>query len=160
MTIELKPPSADVVEALPKWALKEELSEYFRSWPPLQDWNRQDLIVQRLDWSYGIYEDGVLVGLCQLYYPNVVSKVVEMGMLIDLDSTKNRHAASDEAHRQMIEYIFNKMEYQKVVMRVLDHRKKLIERLKVFGYRQEGHLLRSVKYLGKLSNEVLLAYYK
>jgi RimJ/RimL family protein N-acetyltransferase len=160
MHIELKPPGPDLVEALPKWALKPELSEYFRSWPALQDWNRQDLIVQRLDWSYGIYEDGVLVGICQLYYPNLVSKTVEMGMLIDLDATKNRYDASDEAHRQMINYVFDKMEYQKVMMRVLDHRTKLIERLKAFGYKQEGHLIRSVKYEGKLRNEILLACYK
>ena len=158
--VELKTVNTELVDALPKWALKSELQEYFRSWPALQDWNRPDLVTQRLDWAYGIYEDGLLVGMAQLYYPNHVAKTVELGMLIDTELTKDRYKVSDEAHLQIVDYVFKRLEFQKISMRILANRDKLSSRLQAFGYKVEGRLVRSVKLNGFLRDEILLALHK
>ncbi len=160
MKIELKIASPDLVEMLPKWAEKEELKEYFRSWPALADWNRQDLIVQRLDWSYGIYKDGQLVGMFQLYYPNHIARTVEYGGLVDKDLCDNRFEVSDVAHDLLLEMLFTKQNFRKVLIRVLDHREKLIKRYQDVGYKVEGTLRESCMFEGTYRNEVLLGFIK
>lgn len=160
MAVILKPISNDLVQAFPAWATKSELREYFRNYPPLHEWNRPDLVLARLDWSYGIYEDEKLVGSVQLFQSNPVAKTIELGMIIDNEVCTDRKAVAYEANLLITDYIFQVLGYRKIYMRVLCHRTSLLERLKKFGYVIEGTFKESAKHDGVLKDEYYLALFK
>lgn len=158
--IQFKPVNQELVLQLPKWAARPDLQDYFRAWPALLDWDRPDLITQRLEWAYAIYEDSVLIGLIQLCYPNAKAKTIEYGLLIDNQTCSDRIAASWEAERLIREYVFNVLDYNKIYVRILENRKTLLSRLLYLGYCLEGTLKQSTKIGDTYHNELLLAKFK
>lgn len=158
MNVELKIAGLDLVEIIPTWATNPDLAEYFRNWPPMQDWNRPDLIASKLDGAYGVYEDSKLVGMVHFYQANPAGRAIEYGGLIDASRCSNRKEVSDKLHLLVLDYVFNYLNYNRVAIRILDHREKLIKRYVDFGYQIEGILRESTRYNGEFRNEVLLSY--
>jgi len=158
--IQLKPVSQELVLQLPKWATRKDLQDYFRAWPAVLDWDRPDLIAQRLEWAYGIYENETLIGLVQLCYPNAKAKTIEYGLLIDNQTCSDRIAASWRVEELIRDYIFNVLDYNKIYVRILESRKILLARLLELGYTQEGLLKQSTKIGTEYFNELLLAKFK
>lgn len=145
---------------MPKWAVREDLKEYFRAWPALMEWNRPDLIAQRLDWAYGVYEGDTLVGLVQFCYPNPVAGSIEYGILIDSERVQNRKGINLKVYALLEDYVFNRLKYNKIYVRVLEHRTELIQKMLSIGAHQEGRLLKSAKMNGEYCNEVIFAKFK
>jgi|GEM_PF-4917702 len=158
--VELKPVSTEVLTMLPSWAQKPPLRDYFRAWPPLQDWNSPTLLAQRLEWGYGIYENGTLVGLVQLCYPNQAARCIEYGMLIDDDLSHNRYETSLQVEQLISKYIFETLNYNKLYVRILKTRTNLLTRLLNLGYKIEGTLEQSARIDGQYVTELLLAKFK
>lgn len=158
--VELKTLSPELLTMLPLWAQKPRLQDYFRSWPPLQDWNSPTILAQRLEWGYGIYENDVLVGLVQLCYPNQAARCIEYGMLVDDELSYNRYETSLKAEQLISAYVFETLNYNKLYARILKTRKNLLTRLLDLGYKIEGTLEQSARIDGQYVTELLLAKFK
>lgn len=158
--VELKPVSPELIVAIIEWAKKPRLRDYFRAWPPLQDWNNPTTITQRLEWGYGVYENEKLVGLVQLCYPNQAARCIEYGMLIDDELSTNRYETSLEVDCLIAKYIFETLNYNKIYVRILESRKNLLNRLEKQGYELEGTLKCSARIDGQYVNELLLAKFR
>ncbi len=160
MNVQLRPVTQELIDILPQWAQREDLKEYFRAWPALADWNRPDLVAQKLDWAYGLYEDDTLVGLVQFCYPNIVARTIEYGILVDSTRVKERKGLNLKAYALIEDYVFNRLGYNKIYVRVLEHRTELIQKMLSIGAHQEGRLLKSAKLNGEYCNEVIFAKFK
>ena len=160
MIISIRPITPELAEAVIRWAQLPACSEFFRNWPPLQDWNRPDLAAVKIEWGYGVYEDERLIGVIQLYFANRAAQTVEMGMCLGEKTEGDRSEILCEITRLMKQYLFEDQGFQKVSMRILTHRDQLQERLCELGFRVEGTLKRSCKLNGQLQDERLLSIFK
>lgn len=156
----LQTPGFEDVETIQRWYKEPELREYFRRYPPLVEWRRPEQTLQGLGAAFCVYEGNTLVGLCQIVNYDPSSKSVEVGMLVDKTKASNRHNVSFKAYKQLCDYLFNSQGYQKLAMRVLTHRTKLVKRLCDVGWRVEGELRKSTSLDGKPANEFYLGLLK
>jgi RimJ/RimL family protein N-acetyltransferase len=158
--IFLQAPQLSDVEQVQRWFKEPELKEYFRRYPPLEQWRLPEQTLQGLGSALTIWEGSKLVGLCQSVNEDFTAKSVEIGLMIDKTKASDRWDVSQEAYRQLCEYLFNGLGYNKLYMKVLPHRDKLIKRLSDAGWRVEGILRQGCKFQGKLADECLLGFLK
>lgn len=157
MNIQLRPVTQELISKIPEWYQREDLDEYFRSWPPLADINRPDLLASALGWAFGVYEGETLVGLVQFYNANQTAQVIEYGILVDSNLVTERKGINLKVYQEIENYVFKGLKYRKIYVRVLQHRTELIQKMLSIGASQEGLLSRSCRYRGKICNEVLFA---
>lgn len=148
------------VEQVQAWYKDPELQEYFRRYPPLEEWRLPEQTLQGLGAGFAIFEGAQLVGLCQTVNYDPSAKSVEVGLLVDTKKASNREAVSREAYTQLAEYLLNGLGYRKLYMKVLTHRTKLVKRLASGCWKVEGELRDSCTFKGKLLNEYLLGLLK
>jgi len=148
----------EVYPAVIQWAETPELSEYFRRAAPVMDWATN--IPQAMGLCYIIYEDTKPVGLIQLLSNDNRARSIEVAMLIDKASCTDRRVVSKEAYKQIAQYVFYYLDYNKIYMKILSHRDKLTRRLEAAGWQVEGHLRHSCFYKGQLVDETILGLFR
>lgn len=158
--VTLRTPSLADVPIIHEWAEDSEVSEYFRRFPPLCEWRLPEQTLAGITPAFSICENDVLVGLCQLVNHDSNAKSIEIGLMIDKKRCTNRKLNSASAYNQLSTYLFNHLRYNKLYMKVLTHRDKLVKRLQASGWAIEGLLRQSVYFKGEFQNEILLSVLK
>ena len=161
MEISLIQPSLADVGTILNWYGNPEVAEYFRRYPPIQDWSRPDQLLVGLGWSYLILDpEKKPIGLIQLLNNDPAAKTIEVGLLIDKEDCADRKEASKDAYYKIMSYIFDYLDYNKAYMKILTHRTKLRQRLESGGWRVEAHFRKSCRFKNELHDEYVLALFK
>lgn len=147
----LKSINLDDLNSLKVIAQKPEMGEYFRNLPPIMDWNPATFIG-----SYWIYKENEKVGLITLGNLNPFNKSVEFGILIDLPASERRVAAY-WATRQLAEYVYYYLGYNKLYCRILEHRTTLARFILDCGFKHEGNLRSNCFWKSQFWNEDLFS---
>jgi len=156
--VRLLPLTPEVHIQVLLWAEKPELREYFRRSPPIMDW--ATTVDKAMGWCYVIYEDLKPVGIVQLLNQESQARSIETAVMVDKDLCSDRKLVSLQIYKQIAQYIFFYMDYNKMYMKILAHREKLASRLKSGNWIVEARLRRSCKFEGQLVDELVLGLLK
>ena len=90
-------------------------------------------------------EEENVVGLAQLGSFDFPARAVEFSMLIDPKLSECRQETSAKAARQIVDYVFDYLNYNKIYCKLVVGRNTLRERLEKYGFRLEGTLRKSIQ---------------
>lgn len=131
---------------------RPELKEYFRCTPPE--------IVQSLEESlFGHYEirhleTDELYGICSLYNYNLANRSVAAGIAILPSVDAGREAIIYQTMTELGNYVFNYLNYNKLLHYVLPHRRDTLgKKLESYGYVYEGRLRENLFWEGRYWDE-------
>jgi RimJ/RimL family protein N-acetyltransferase len=158
--VRLEQPSLENCSKVVEWAQDPKLSDYFRRYPPIQDWHQPEQIIAGLGVGYMVVEDDKVVGLAQLLNNDARAGSVEMAMLVDKGACKEPEVVASKAYIMLCDYIFEYLNYQKIYMKVLESSKGLQKYLINGKFKQEGYFKRSCRYKGELVGEIMLSLFK
>lgn len=157
--MKLRPVEVKDIEWFRKFALDEELQEYFRQQG--QFWMYTDnQLLQLLSNHYIIdKEDGKAVGVVCIGKINQTHAQAEIGVAI-VKGDYNRSLLAVNALKQLIGYCFTNLRLERIFCPVLSHRKDLIKLASAYGFKVEGVMRKNVYWQNKFHDEVLLGLLK
>ena len=157
MNIRLTPFIKDCLPLAISWAFKEENADFFRRFPPIQDWCEDVKALQVFSQFYLIWDEDKAIGLTGLVNNDPYGRNIEFCILLDQDYVIDRREAMCLTFDQMSDYVFNYMNYNKITCRILSYRKGLGEGLEIQGWECEGDLRQNIFYKGEWRDEKLFA---
>lgn len=160
MYIRLTPFTRELTATALSWAIKEDNTDFFRRMPPLQDWFTEDLAFKVFSYFYVVWDDDKPIGLTGLTQNDPHGKIIDFCLLIDSDAMPDRREAGCAVVDQMSEYVFNYMNYNKMVCKTLSSRKGLGECLELLGWECEGNLRQNIFYKGEWRDEKFWATFQ
>ena len=152
--VRLSPVEPESLAAAIAWAETPNFAEFFRRFPPLQDWMSWDRAAQVLASCYQVSVDGRLVGLATIHKHD--SENVELGLLLEGDA----RVYSEQVRDQMISYAFNYLKVNRVFVRILPSRTGMISKHIGIGFKEEGRTRQSCQVNGKYSDELVFGLLK
>jgi len=135
------------------WAQMPEMRDYFRRLPPLPIWDTDKALESLCTTSWVILNDSICVGMISLGYFDQQSRKVEIALL--MEKVENRKALYFEAVRQICDYVFNYLGYNKVYFPLLTTRKEFSKSVHEFGFRLEGYLRDNIYFEGAYHDEFI-----
>lgn len=140
-------------------ARRPENAEFFRRqaspnlWPKdTVSWWAPCFIVERSD-------NGAMVGMASVSNIDAQNRQLDIGLFLDkeLCSPLTSKELAIDSISQLINYVFDYLQYEKVSARMLEHRSALQALLAEYGFKQEALLRNNVWFQGKFQNEVSFA---
>lgn len=152
--MQIRPFKDSDMEMIKGWAVRPELSEYFRRHPHTFTW--QPVMFQS---AYLVEEAGAVVGLIDLANFDSLCRKVDFGLLM-LPECPNKREVYLAACSEVADYIFKYLNYNKAVCRVLGHRTDFVSFLETIGWKQEGILQQNCWFQEKFFDEIQLSILK
>lgn len=132
--------SKESFQAMAKWATKKEFSEFFRRFPPLDKWGTWKEFEPVSSGFHAVYDEDDLVGVATFNNYDPWAKSHELGLLVDAED-RDRIVAT--VMNILCTWAFQHLGNEKVVTRILSHRKRLAEKLVAHGFTLEGKFRKS-----------------
>lgn len=149
------------IDLIKQWAQCPQMKEFFRRHPPLFTWDDTQVIAQAYQTSYIIRQDDQPVGLITLANFDPQHKKVELGLLIDKERiTQEPQTIYLNACKQVANYVFNYLGYEKIYTLVLKHRTRLMRVMELGGFKSEGVLRHNIFWNGEFHDEMLFSLLK
>ncbi len=149
-----------------EWQMDPSNLEFFRNFnfpvsiDEMEEFYRRSVLAQfdkKFFVIYSLKEDKP-IGLLHLFDLNWQSRKVEIGILIDRAYRSKGHAF--DALIVLGDYLFNRLNLNKVYVKVMENNKRLIHFCKKGGFEMEGVLKEDVYQDGSFFNQVYLAFYQ
>jgi RimJ/RimL family protein N-acetyltransferase len=154
-TVRLSPMISGALPLVISWAEKAENAEFFRRFPPLCAWLDPAIGFQLFKDLWLIYEDTTCVGITGLYAFDHAGNSAEVCLLVDNETSSQRALTARLAGQEACEYGFEYLRLNKILTRVLEHRRGLAARLEDNGFKLEGTLRENVQFKGQYVTELL-----
>lgn len=153
MKYTLRPLQPQDAQLFARWMEDEEMAECFRRKPPIWAPHGQVDTTQQNQWVV-MDEAGQSIGACLLYDWDYHGRKVCAGILIE-KAHRDGHNILKDLRDLLASYVFDYLEYNKMVFVTLAHRKALHKLLESLGARCEAVLTENVFWRGKFWDEVI-----
>jgi RimJ/RimL family protein N-acetyltransferase len=157
LEVQLSPMISEALPLVLSWAKKPENAEFFRRFPPMCDWLCTNRALEIFKDAYLISESDRYVGLAVLHSADPYGHCVDVGLLVDTETSLQRSKTAITAGDQLCMYAFNFLRMHKVSSRILSHRLGLKAHLESSGFKQEGYLRESIWYNHKYHDEIIMS---
>lgn len=152
--VRLAPVTSEVIPQVILWAEDPAYVEFFRRFPPLQDWTSWDRAAQVLQGFYQVTLDGCLVGLAQVTKHD--QENAELALLL----VESARSSSEKVRDQMIDYAFNYLKVNRIFVRILTARTGIVKKHIDIGFKYEGTSRQSCLVNGKYYDEAIYGLLK
>ena len=161
--VQLVPFCSKYWENIAKWFYDTDYKEFFRQFTRTlteDDFKVYDKLIQAEVFIIHSLKDNNIMGFLQLVPCSKKNKAGYLGLLIDKSSQDIR--ISNEVTYLILDYLFNRQGYNKVIIEILESNEGLRKTLEKTGFYKEGKLLQECFMDGKFCNELrysMSAYY-
>lgn len=142
------------------WYERKENAEFFRRCPPACDWATLGGIQSLFGSLWVIYEEDLAIGLAGLFNVDRFARSAEFGLLIDKATSKDSRAANIAVCRQISDYVFNYLNFHKIILKLMPWREKLAKHAELQGFTKEVDLRDSIFFNGEYHSEMLYSCLK
>ena len=163
ITIQLVPYSTKYWESVALWYFNSDYSDMFRQYNRVfteDDFKIYDKLIQGEVFIIHSLKDNQVLGMIQVIPCPKKNKAGYIGLVINKE-VQGKHI-SNEATFLLLDYLFNKQGYNKVIVEILESNEGLRKTLEKTGWYKEGKLLQECFLNGKFQNELrysMSAYY-
>lgn len=154
-TTQLCPFSSKYWESLAKWYYNIDYNNMFRQYTRMfteDDFKAYDKVVGGEVFMIHSLADSLVIGMIQIIPCYKKNKGGYLGLIID-KAHQNKHIPH-EVTFLLLDYLFNRQGYNKVIVEILESDEGLKKTLEKTGWYKEGKLLQECFIDGKFQNEL------
>lgn len=149
-----KPEQADYIR---QQAQRPENEEFFRRQAPVNLWPKETLHWWTNAFIVESLEDERPLGLLSLSNIDAQNRNFEFGLFLDKEACKpaSRREVAVAALKQLLDYAFDYLQYEKVTSKTLSHRDNVFAGYEQWGFNKDAVLRRNVWFKGEFRDEVI-----
>ena len=154
-TIQLLPYSSKYWECVAQWFYNKDYEEFFRGYHKAlneEEFKHLPELIRGEVFIAHSLVDNSIVGMIHVIPSGKSNRACYLGLLVDTTSRKKR--IPSEMLILVMEYLFNKQGYNKVILEILESNDSLRRSVESAGFYREGKLLQDCFFNGRYQNEL------
>ena len=154
----LKPFEPENVPLLERWFYSGDYDDYFRDMSLLNKEQLKIYAYMKDGQSFIVYEDLNPVGFITIYEMRAIPSNAKIAILIDDKYQKKGYCL--RSMLLVLDYLFLKFDYEKVIIEVLEENIRLNDMIKKGGFEYEAKLAKEARVEGELKDVIRYCMFK
>lgn len=144
-------------EYIREQAMRPENAEFFRRQAPANLWPKEIVHLWTNSFIVECLEDERPLGVLSLSNIDAQNKNFEFGLFLDKEACKpaSRREVAVEAIKQLLDYAFDYLQYEKVTSKTLAHRANVFSGYEQWGFTKDAVLRKNVWFRNEFHDEVI-----